>query len=350
MDNHQPKVDKVPHSNSANVPDALRETPVEEFDMTLQEAHDAGKVSPLPLTEAPEPQYGVESPVIAPETQTSVEAPKRKLSLIQKIGFGAASVAVAAGAVFGTKAIIDNTGEAPTPNTDGTSQIDEGNQEPSGTEEEQTPEVNEMDEILNLPKPERFDELDNMTIEQFNQQPIEARVEYAAWLNRDNQHLAELWFEATESPLDQLAINMTVNPDNTGEEVRANVRGNLRGALSRHFEEYELEQVPLYENLQRQKIVSGSYLYPSHPVAEEWRASAADEKINGYVPDFYATHDLILADEEVTSRSETHTITDQAGIERTAVDLTWREADGKEVSGTYVLIQTATTSQWVLAG
>lgn len=349
MDNHQPKVDKVPHSNSANVPEALRETPVEEFDMTLQEAHDAGKVSTLPLTEAPEPNYNFVPPTETPEVRTSAEAPKNKKSLAVKIGVAAAGLAVAAGAVFGVKAVTDNANEAPVKNPDDTTQIEEGNEQPPVVEEE-PPVVNEMEQILNQEKPARFDELDGMTIEQFNLEPIEDRIAYEAWLNRDEKHLAELWHEESDNPRDLIAVNVTPGVENTGEEIQLSVLSGLRGAMSRHFEEYDLSEVPNYTPEQRQKMVSAQYLNPDHPVAIEWRTAVSDETVNGYVPGMYVKNGLLLADEEVLNRTETYSYADQNGIERPATDITRRDESGRVITATYVFVEAGEASQWVVAG
>lgn len=138
MDNHQPKVDKVPHSNSANVPEALRETPVEEFDMPLKDAVEAGKVSTLPSTEAPEPIYNFESPVTNVETKTSVEAPKKKNRVLITLGSIGAGLAITAGAIFGVKAASENTNEAPVKNPDDTTQVEEEPGTNTGSEGEGT--------------------------------------------------------------------------------------------------------------------------------------------------------------------------------------------------------------------
>jgi hypothetical protein len=349
MDNHQPKVDKVPHSNSANVPEALRETPVEEFDMTLQEAHDAGKVSTLPLTEAPEPNYNFVPPTETPEVRTSAEAPKNKKSLAVKIGVAAAGLAVAAGAVFGVKAVTDNANEAPVKNPDDTTQVEEGNEQPPVVEEE-PPVVNEMEQILNQEKPARFDELEAMTLDEFKLQPIADRVNYYGYLNRDAKHLAELWYEESDNPRDLIAINMTVNPENTGDEILASTQLGLRGAMTRHFEEYDLEEVPLYTPEQREKMAASLYLNPDNPIAIKWRTAVADETINGYVPGFYVKNNILLADDEVLSRTETTTYTDQNGVEHPATDITLRDETGQVATATHVLIQTESVSQWVVAG
>ncbi len=280
-------------------------------------------------------------------------APEQPKSKRNKIIAWIAGVALVLGGGGVVTERILNANSTPEDDPKGNSQVEEDqpNQgEQTNNTPELTPEQAEMEEILNMPKPERFDELDAMTLEQFNQEPIEARVEYANWLNRDAKHLAELWYDASGNPRDELAVTMTVGPENTGEEANANVRSLQRGAITRHFEMYDLEEVPIYDSLQRQKMISASFLYPGSVGAQNWRESAANEDVAGYVPEFYESQDLILADEEVISRGDTYTYTDQAGKEYSAFDFTQREPDGTETNGTLILVVTPTVSQWVVTG
>lgn len=215
--------------------------------------------------------------------------------------------------------------------------------------EEKSPEELEAERIFTLPKPERFDELDAMTLDQFKLESIDARVDYAAWLNRDAIHLAELWHEESDEPHDLIFVSMTVNPENTGDEVLASTQAGLRGAMTRHFEDRDLEEVPNYTPLQREKMATALYLNPDHPFAAKWRTAVADETVNGYVPGFYVKNNILLSDDEVLSRTETSTYTDQNGVERPATDLTLRDQDGQVATATHILVQTANASQWVVA-
>jgi hypothetical protein len=79
----------VPHSG--NLPDALRERPVNDFDnTTLPEAFEQGR---LPTPDSPAPLIDHHA------------SPKRRRGLVIGLGVGAAGLAVAAGAVFGVNSL-----------------------------------------------------------------------------------------------------------------------------------------------------------------------------------------------------------------------------------------------------
>lgn len=324
---------QIPHSGNPNLPEHLREQPVNDFDKTsLPEAY-AQQLLQTPT-----------SPSTLPEAQPVPEQKKSKKGPLVGIAAGLAGMAIVAASVIGVNNAAKKNEEAeapaPTPNTSTEVMPD--------PEPERSPEELETERLLSLPKPERWDELDAMTLEQFNQQPIENRVEYALWLNRDRQLLDEAWFTESENPRDELAINLVVGPDNTGQEIQANTWSLLRGAMLRHFDRPNLDNVQLYSDLQRQKMSSAAYLYAdTSAAAANWRKSVGNSEVNGGDAYGYVKNGLMVADEEVIFRSDNYTITDQAGVERIAVDTTWRNPDGSERSATAVLIQTSTGSQWV---
>lgn len=85
--------DKQPHAG--NLPPEIREVPVETFDMPLEDAVEANKLSPLPVEEAAEPTY----PKLTESEQLNSTKPNRsRKGFIAGVAVGA-SVAVAGAAL-----------------------------------------------------------------------------------------------------------------------------------------------------------------------------------------------------------------------------------------------------------
>lgn len=327
---------QIPHSGNPNLPEGLREQPVNDFDNTrLSEAYERD------LLETPT------SPSALPEALPAPEQKKSKKGLAIGISAGLAGAAIVAGSIIGINAAAQGGDEAEAPAADPKTTT-EVTPDP---EPEKSAEELETERLLNIPKPERWDELDAMTLEQFNQQSIESRVEYALWLNRDHEIQNKAWFAESNNPRDELVITLAVGSENTGEEIEANTRSLLRGAMLRHFDYPNLDNVQLYSDLQRQKMADSVFLYAeTSAAAANWRTSVGNSEVSGGDAYGYVKNGLIVADEEVIFRSANYTITDQAGVDRVAVDITVREPDGKETSGTRILIQTSTGSQWISLG
>ena len=322
------------------VPDVLvGRTQIEDAADTLARTNDSEPTDTIKTTE----------PAEKPESTGMSRGKKFGIAIVG----GLAAVGIAVPTILGLTSNSGDTdkGTAPEKNDKDNSQVEpgaNGEEKPPVVEEEPATPESPLEQAFNLPKPEKFESLDSMSLEEFNQQPIEDRVAYGMWLNRDSKLLAEEWFEASENPRDQLPITTVVGPENTGEEIEANIRALQRGAISHHFTELGFEKAPLYPSLQREKVINSSFLYTNGPGAENWREGARNDNVNGLTPEIYVQNKLMLADEEVISRSETYTHTDQAGVERPAVDTVIREPNGTEVKSTSILVQTPYGSQWVV--
>ena len=329
---------QIPHSG--NLPEQLREQPVQDFDNTS-----------LPEAVERELLQTPTSPASLPEAQPAPEQTKKgKKGLVIGVSASLAGAALVAGSIIGLNAAAGGAEEpeAPVADPKGTTEVTPEPTASAEPEDKRTPEQIEADRIFNLPKPERWDELDAMTLEEFNQQSIEARVEYATWLNRDSNRLAELWYEASNNPLDEVAIGLEVHADNTAEEIEASTRQFMRGAITDHHRGVDPEIAPLYETLQREKMISAAYLEPGNAAAEAWRNSARNRELTGSMPNTYVNAGVFLADETNLRRGEARVHTDSAGVERAAVDTTWQNPDGTENTATNVLIETPSgIKQWV---
>lgn len=330
---------QIPHSG--NLPEQLREQPVQDFDNTS-----------LPEAVERELLQTPTSPASLPEAQPAPEQTKKgKKGLVIGVSAGLAGAALVAGSIIGLNAAAGGAEEpeAPVADPKGTTEVTPEPTASAEPEDKRTPEQIEADRIFNLPKPERWDELDAMTLEEFNQQSIEARVEYATWLNRDASRLAELWHEASNNPLDEVAIGLEVHADNSAEEIEASTRQLMRGAVSGHFQSTSTDiEIPYYDVLQRKKMLSGAYLEPGNSAAVAWQKSVEQERVVGWGPDNYVSDGVFLADETNLERGETYVYTDSAGVERSAADTTWRNPDGSENTATNVLIETPSgIKQWV---
>lgn len=204
-------------------------------------------------------------------------------------------------------------------------------------------------ELYNLPKPERFDEYQAMSVEEFWTLPIEDRLEYAMYLNRDAEINMELFHLYTENPKDVMPAN--IGPENTAEEISSNARTLFRGAITAHFG--MLDSVPGYDAVEyssedRQKILAGAFLTPNQSqIFINWNGPVAEDKGSNEMPFIYAAGGQLLADETTTNVSENYTITDPWGTERIARDIMVTEDSGEQFTGTQVLIQTSSYSQWV---
>jgi hypothetical protein len=129
---HNPKVDNIPHSNSAHIPEDMRETPVETFDTPLHQAVQEGKVSTLSFDEATEPQYDTADNGLN-------TAPRRRNRTVLTVGGVAAGAALVVGGFFGVKAVTDssNSSELTAEDPATTGQVDEGSDINTGSTEDE---------------------------------------------------------------------------------------------------------------------------------------------------------------------------------------------------------------------
>ncbi len=200
-------------------------------------------------------------------------------------------------------------------------------------------------EAYNLPKPEGWDEVDALSLDEFKLLPIETRVDYAAYLNRDNKIEAQRWFMITGNEQDLTPINTVPSTDNTIEEINAFTRDITRAAVISHFG--RIEDAEKYSDTQRQKIATSLYENPDTAPAQAWRDAAVDPDFAGYPSSFYAIDNVMLADETYSEISPIHKIVDRQGVERDAISYVMTESDGKAFAAKVMLVHTDYTSAWV---
>ena len=251
-----------------------------------------------------------------------------------------------------------NTAES-APEDTNTTVIDAGK-----SDQEKTPEKTDIDpftewsnglieksiELYDMPKPEKFDEYKAMTIEEFWALPIEDRIEYSSYLRRDAEINMEMFHFYTENPKDVMPDSFHAN--NTAEEISVSMRSLIRDSITSHFEwlassDSNYETVT-YDSLDRQKILAAGFLIPNNSqVFTNWNTPVAEDRGSNERPEIYAAHGQLLADEDTFDESDNYTITDQWGTQRIARDIKIVEADGETFTGTMVLIETTSASQWI---
>lgn len=199
------EVSPVAHTGSSNIPESMREFPVEEFDMSLQEAVETGKVSTLPMTE---------THLVSPENK------KRKKGLILGIGGGAIALATTAALVVGLNLPKNNeTSNEGTPPDDET------------TTSEITPPSVEEGVV-----PELITTLENQDWETFQIQPRTDQLVYATYKVTENEATHEklvgtrnrtIWTEPTKGMSGQQIVdNFNYVRDDAGMAVKIDSEGN----------------------------------------------------------------------------------------------------------------------------
>lgn len=234
-----PKADKVPHSNSKDVPENLREKPVEFFDMPLHEAVERGDLSTLPFTEAPEPDYDKPEPDYD-KTETIETTPIRKNRLPIILGGTAASIAIAAGAVFGVKALTDSSNnETPLGNDPkATSQPIVGETTaPSVSEAPANPNANEvwykeeMEAIETGPVPSELTQYQEMSLDDFSALSKAEQWKYVSWLTKNRVAFMDTFYKYSGKV--ESNKPSTLGPDSDSSDIITFFSTSFRQAVSR---------------------------------------------------------------------------------------------------------------------
>lgn len=228
-----PKADNVPHSNSQDVPENLREVPVEFFDKTtLREAVERGDLSTLPFTEAPEPDYDKTEPIEA------APAKKNRLPLI--IGSAAAGIALVGGAVFGVKAMTDSSNsEVPLENDPkATNQPVVGETSaPSVSEAPANPNANEvwykeeMKAIETGPVPAELAKYQEMSLDEYAALSKAEQWKYVSWLTKNREAFMDTFYKYSGN----VASNKpsTLGEDSGSSDIITFFSTSFRQAVSR---------------------------------------------------------------------------------------------------------------------
>lgn len=140
------EVSSLSHTGSSNLPESMREFPVEEFDMTLQDAVEAGKVSTLPITE---------THFITPEKS------KSRKGLMLSIGGGAVALATTVALAVGLNLPKNDSSEAvnvpPAPDPAATSEVEGNGNAPVVDNEAEQPSSDSIELGSNI-SPEKLSE------------------------------------------------------------------------------------------------------------------------------------------------------------------------------------------------
>lgn len=182
---------QIPHSGNPDLPDYLREQPVERFDTPLNVAAKRGDLTPLPTQEAKEPNYDKKS----------------KKGLWIGLGATAAGLAIAGGAIFGIKAANEPPQTEPVPVEPG--QPNPGGEPVDGGEgtdpgEEVTPEnpnaneawyKEEMSAVDLGPIPAELTSYKEMSLDEFAALSKTEQWKYASWLTKNRAAFMDVFYK-----------------------------------------------------------------------------------------------------------------------------------------------------------
>ena len=210
-------------------------------------------------------------------------------------------------------------------------------------------------EYYHQPAPEGFDEWEAMSYEEFIELPPEDRATYVLYMNRDGKIQADQWAKGTGNPAE--AGPEDVNPENTAEEIYINgwramisgIEGHEMNWSAQAAGEIEADIYPDYNDLQRKKIVAGSFAYPvDNRAVEDWIKVTVDPTIVGATPESYAADVPFLTfNDTVTNRSENYITTDKWGTDHITVDFTVTSENGIEHYVSDILVNTPIGDLWM---
>jgi len=117
--------------------------------------------------------------------------------------------------------------------------------------------------------PEDLKQYETMSVDEFEALPIEQRLSYISWLNRDKEEIADLWYKASGLAQDKYPGEITLNSSN--QDIATADSYAYRTAFILHFSKNGINGSSLlYDADAGRKIISGAFVDPQSPAATTW--------------------------------------------------------------------------------
>ena len=304
--------EKIPHSG---------EPVVTEFNKPLAQAYEEG------LIKTPETSQDI--------PQTS-EKKKSKKGLIGA-GVGLAGLALGGSLFLGLGNNANGGEQAPEPNqpvpTDVAEpggetpvevvipEIDPANPEPVRFTEEH------LIALENIPMPSEYEKYDAMSLEEFTQLPIEERLAYASYLNRDRHYLKSSYANGAED--NRYVLGSVVSEASSPEDVVFNANENPLFSFVLHFGNttYDLDEY--------QKVLSAGFM---DTTSKQYSILMSNEALGtGYAPRSLGESEQLTIG-QVVSELEQQTLNFN-GVDRLVRTVVTTLPDGTNEAGQYAYVE-----------
>ena len=207
--------------------------------------------------------------------------------------------------------------------------------EATPTPEATGPKVYTDDELIameNEPIPESIAQYESMAVADFEALPIEERLTYCSYLNRDQDYLAGKWYDGYNEDARYLVDATNLNEDSTAQEIISADGLTLSNAFVTHFGGI------IYDRDTAQKQIACNFYNATS--SNELYAYWTDQRNQPYdiVPPTMVAQEGGLKLNNAISEKPSHTVTTESGKEYFARDITSQDASGNTFDGTHILV------------